>query len=72
MRQSESSQPRFCKDCRHIQRELGGTFICRHSRASITVTDLVEGVITTEPLECSSMRVRGGICGEEGRLWEGG
>ena len=65
-----SDNLRFCKDCHHFQRELGGTSICRHPQASITVTNLVEGVITTEPLECSSMRVRGGICGEEGRLRE--
>lgn len=63
-------QPRFCKDCRHFQRDHDGLHVCLHSKARIETQDLVEGKIVTDMLYCSSMRVKGGVCGQEGRLWE--
>ena len=63
-------KPRFCKDCRYFQRDHDGLHVCRRSKARIETQDLVEGKIITDQLNCSSMRVKGGVCGQEGRLWE--
>lgn len=63
-------QPRFCKDCRWFRRDMDGLHVCLHSKARIETQDLVEGEIVTDMLYCSSMRVKGGVCGQEGRLWE--
>ena len=67
---TEYEDVKFCKDCRWFKRELGGDMRCTHSKAKITTLDIVEGKLTTDHLYCSAMRTKGGVCGEEGRLWE--
>ena len=63
-------QPRFCKGCRHFYPTTDKKHRCCHESATVRTMDLVEGEIVTDMLYCSSMRVKGGVCGQEGRLWE--